>query len=419
MDKIVLNDSVYFNSINITKFKTNFICIDFIIPLNNKTATKAALLAFVLKHGCKKYPTMADIACKAEELYGAEIDISIRKKGDFQVISFYIDYVNSLFISESIDMDNEAVNLLNNIVYDPLIIDGAFKSEYVENEKSNLKDIINARRNNKTRYAVKRCGDLMTKGEPHSVFEYGSLDELEKITAKNLFEYYNEFISKAVVDIFAIGNFCDNNISDNYKDIFSESRTPYILENKTASITEYEEVSEQAMVEQAKLSLGFVFDLGNIKQSCITLFLLLFAASPNSLLFMNVREKLSLCYYCSATIERLKNIMIVYSGVLPEKLSVAKEEILNQLDSIAKSSFSDEDLQAAKASYLNSLNSIFDNAASIEESALSKALRGEEFNIEQTKAEINDYTAEDIANVAKKMKLVMTYTLCNEVKSNE
>ncbi len=419
MDKISIANSVTLNRINIKKFKTNFICIDFIIPLSKETATKAALMAFVLKHGCKKYPSMADIARKAEELYGAELDISIRKKGDYQVISFYIDYVDSMFLPESIDMNSEAVDLLNKIVFEPHIINNAFNEEYVENEKSNLKDIINARKNNKTLYAVKRCGELITKNEPHSVYEFGCIEELKKITAKDLYLYYNEFISKAVVQIFAIGNFSDNNIADKYKVVFSVDRTPYILQNMPTTAREYEEVTETAQVEQAKLSLGFVFEPEEIKQSCITLFLILFAASPNSLLFMNVREKLSLCYYCSATIEKLKNMMIVYSGVLPEKLGIAKEEILHQLNIVAQKGFSKEDLEAAKASYFNSLNSIYDNAASIEESALSKSIRNEEFNIEKTKEEINEYTADDIAKVAQKMKLVITYTLFNEVKGNE
>lgn len=419
MEKILISDSVTFNRIDIKKFKTNFICIDFIIPLNKNTATKAALLAFVLKHGCKLYPTMSDIACKAEELYGAETDISIRKKGDDQIISFYIDYVNGDYIPENTDMDTEAVNLLNNIVFNPFIIDNSFNKEYVENEKSNLKDIINARRNNKTRYAVKRCGELMTENEPHSVYEFGCIEELNKITAEELYAYYKEFINKAVVQIFAIGSF-SNGIEDKYKEIFTNSRTPYIINNIPASLSEYRQVKETAIVEQAKLSLGFVFTPEEIKQSCITLFLILFAASPNSLLFMNVREKLSLCYYCSATVERLKNMMIVYSGVLPEKLETAKTEILNQLNTVANKGFSQEDLTAAKASYLNSLNSVYDNASSIEESALSKALQGEEFNIEKTKSELNDYTADDIAEVAKKMKLVITYTLFNgENSENE
>ena len=106
--------------------------------------------------------------------------------------------------------------------------------------------------------------------------------------------------------------------------------------------------------------------------------------------------------------------------MLPEKLETAKTEILNQLNTVANKGFSQEDLTAAKASYLNSLNSVYDNASSIEESALSKALQGEEFNIEKTKAELNDYTADDIAEVAKKMKLVITYTLFNgENSENE
>ncbi len=419
MDKTIIADGVTLNRISITKFKTNFICIDFILPLSEETATKAALLAFVLKHGCRKLPGIAEIACKAEEIYGAEVDISVRKKGDYQVISFYIDYVDSSYLPDNPDIDAMAAELLNNIVFDPLVENDSFVKTIVENEKSNLRDIIGARKNNKTLYAVKRCAELIAENQPHSIYEFGDINELNSISAEGLYSFYKEFIARSNVQIFAIGNYKDNYIVDLYTKMFSFKRNPYPVNNTVAALGEYRECNESAQVEQAKLSLGFTFDSQGLSRACITLFLILFGASPNSLLFMNVREKLSLCYYCSATIEKLKDYMIVYSGVLPEKLQTAKEEILNQLEIIKNVKFSEADLDAAKSTYINNLNSIYDNAVSIEEAALAKALSNEEFNIEKTKAELLSFSSIDVAQIAKRMKLVISYTLYNEVNINE
>lgn len=419
MDKAKICESVVFNRINLNKFKTNFLCVNFIIPLSYENAAKAALLAFVLKHGCKKYPSISAIACKCEELYGAELDISIRKKGDMQIISFYIDYVDSAYLPDSSDMNREAVEFLNSVIFEPLIGSDGFRAEIVENERNNLRDIINARRNNKTVYAVKRANEILTENSPHSIYEYGDINSLEQITGKDLLGFYNEFLRISSVQIFVIGNFPDNVVYKEFENRFNYEREPVSITNTSARSFEYKEVTETAVVEQAKLSLGFVFNDNGLQQSLITLFLLLFGASPNSLLFMNVREKLSLCYYCSATIEKFKNIMTVYSGVLPEKMEVAKQEILNQLDNIRNCNFSNEDFDAAKFSYLNSLNSIFDSAGSIEEAALAKALRNEEFDIEATIKEINSYSKEDVAEVAKRMNFILTYKLFNEVNQNE
>lgn len=412
MERISLCNSVFLNKVEVTKFKTNFVCINFIIPLDNENASKAALLAYVLKHGCKAYPGISEIASRSSELYGAEIDIAIRKKGDAQIISFYIDYVNPFFIPGNPDINAMSLDLLKNVVFNPLIENGSFSKDYVDIEKHNLIDIINSLKNNKTSYARKRCAQLVAEGHPFSICEYGDIDVLSRIDENILADFYEFFINNASVEIFAVGDFGKYDIASAFNGVFADNKDRLTVNSSSVVAKEYRSVIEHEMVEQAKLSLGYVYD-GDFSAVELTLFLLLFAASPNSMLFMNVREKMSLCYYCSATVAKLKKIMVVYSGVLPEKLSVAENEIKHQLDMVAKGEFTKEDFEAAKIYYHNSLNSVYDSALSIEEFYFSKTFQHDNSNIDDIKKEIDNCSMDKMSEIALSMKQVITYTLLN------
>ncbi len=416
MERKSLANGCNINLIDIKKFKTNFLCIDMLLPLEKHSASLASLLVFVLKHGSGKYPSIKALAKKSEELYGAQLDTAIRKKGDLQVLSFYIDYVNPIYIPGDSNMNEEAFSLIKDMIWNPYLLNGIFCEEYVEIEKQNLKDIINSRKNNKTSYAVKRCAELLTDNQPYSVFEYGSVDELDKISASELYDFYKTLLNKAVMEIFAIGDFKNFSPEKEFFGLF-DNRKPYKLSTISAiSDSEFRTVKEYEKVEQAKLSMGFVYDAKGISTVKLTLFLILFAASPNSMLFMNVREKMSLCYYCSAMIEKLKNIMVIYSGVLPEKIKIAEDEILNQLSVVAGGKFPENDFDTAKRYYINALNTIYDSSLSIEDFALNRLIQNSEFDIEKMKREINGCSVNEIAAIASSMKYTLNYSLLSEEK---
>lgn len=180
MNHVEIAPAVYVNALPVDKFKTNYLSVSIIHPLSAEAASNASLLAFVLKRGSAAYPGIEAVNRRLEELYGARFDVQIRKKGEAHIISFFMDFVDGRFIPGSPSLTEDAVTFLKEILFQPLLDGEAFRADIVDSEKRNLQDLLAARSNEKTSYAVHRCGELMAKGQPFEVCEYGTRRRLKR-----------------------------------------------------------------------------------------------------------------------------------------------------------------------------------------------------------------------------------------------
>ena len=401
--------AVHVNVYPMEQFKTNQIFVSFIMPLSERVASYASLLSMVLKTGCADYPNVKSLGRALDELYGAKLNVSLRKKGDNHVVTFSLEFLDNSFAHHE-DITTHALALMTKILFHPLTDVDAFVASAVEREKKNLCNLIEGRINDKRIYALRRCGELSAKGQPYQCYECGTVDCVEQITAKSLFDFYKEYLRSYVIEIFGFGRITDGQIENVFGKYFDENRVPVIEPSRSVEVGELKEYEENYPVDQAKLSIGFAFNQA-VNDVAQRLFLILYGGSPSSLLFANVREKLSLCYYCSATLEKHKNLMIVYSGVMPEKIEEARKEILAQLANIVRGEFTQFEFAAAKKTYINNLKAMNDSVTQLEDYALNQTLAGKPVSIEDDIMQIEQLTENDIQDVAKTVKPVAVYVL--------
>ncbi len=404
-----LAPAVHVNLLPMDKFKTDQVAISFIMPLDARTASHATLLSMVLKTGCAAYPDVISLSRALDELYGAKLNVMLRKKGDSHLMTFFLEFLDPAFVPEK-DLAERALELLRQILFEPLLEDGAFSALTVAREKKNLCDMIDGRINDKRLYALRRCGELTAQGQPYEVYECGDKSIVEQIHAASLYEFYRDYMRRAVVEIYGFGRIKAEQISGVFAPMFDPKREQTVLSTAEIPVGPIREYEENYPVEQAKLSMGFCFD-SEVDDVAQRLFVILYGGSPSSLLFMNVREKLSLCYYCTATIEKHKNMMTVYSGVMPEKIEAAKAEILAQIEAVQQGRFTRAELVAAKKVYVNSLRSMADSMGQIEDYAISQTLLGKDADVESVLARIDALEVADVQAVAKTVRLVTVYVL--------
>ena len=202
-----IKKGIKLHEIQTDKFKTNLIAVFLTMPITRENVTKDALISAVLRRGSKNMPTLAQISQEMEEMYGASFDCGIDKTGDNHVLKFYIETINDNFVTQKDEnMLKTAIEKLLEIIFNPLIENKAFKQEYINQEKENIKRIINGKVDNKARYAFDRCLEEMYKDRPYGLYKYGYIEDLEKINAENLYEYYQKMISECKIDIFVSGN---------------------------------------------------------------------------------------------------------------------------------------------------------------------------------------------------------------------
>lgn len=416
--QIEIKKGIKLNILKTNKFKTNLIAIMLTTKLDRENVTKNALIPAVLKRGTKTLKTQEEINKKLEEMYGASLDCGLDKTGDNQVLKFYIESVSDEFLAEnSENMLKESLENLLEFVLNPYLENDGFKKEYVEQEKENLKQIIEGKIDNKARYSLDRCIEEMYKNRPYGLYKYGYIDDMASINEKNLYEYYQKLINTCKIDIFVSG-IIDEKIEDivkNNENIkkLQEREPEYNKPEIIAKKSEKENVVQESMeVTQGKLIIGMDLDVDNEDlRYDIMIYNSIFGGSANSKLFQNVREKASLAYTASSSYYRFKNNIFINCGIEIKNYDKALEIIKQQIEDMKKGDFTEEEVENAKKGIIASIKTIDDEQDTEITYFFSQELSNSKCTIEQYMNDIKAVTREKVIDIANKVSINTVYFL--------
>ena len=416
--QIEIKKGIKLNILQTNKFKTNLIAIMLTTKLDRENVTKNALIPAVLKRGTKTLKTQEEINKKLEEMYGASLDCGLDKTGDNQVLKFYIESVSDEFLAEnSENMLKESLENLLEFVLNPYLENDGFKKEYVEQEKENLKQIIEGKIDNKARYSLDRCIEEMYKNQPYGLYKYGYIDDMASINEKNLYEYYQKLINTCKIDIFVSG-IIDEKIEDivknneNIKKLQErepEYNKPEIIAKKSEKENDIQESME---VTQGKLIIGMDLDVDNEDlRYDIMIYNSIFGGSANSKLFQNVREKASLAYTASSSYYRFKNNIFINCGIDIPNYQKALEIIKKQIEDMKNGDFTEEEVENAKKGIIASIKTIDDEQDTEITYFFSQDLSKNKCDIEQYMEKISGVTKENVVDIANKVSINTVYFL--------
>lgn len=410
-----LNDRVNLNLIETDKFKSNFISLSFVVPFSKETATKNALLLKVLKRGTSTCPDMIALSKKLEYLYSAEIFTKTSSFGEVQLLQFSLDVLDNRF-AQGTDILAEGLRMLGEIIFSPLTENGAFKESYFESEKRNLLDDIDSEINSKAKYALQRLGEHMFGEEKYRIGFVGERETVETFTNAGLFEHYQSLLDSADIEITFVGKTDFDVLKQTLREVLSTYMPTRSVSLGTEVIRvakEVREIREECVGKQGNLVLGFrtgtVLADGDYPR--MALLSELYGGSANSMLFMNVREKMSLCYYCASVPEAVKGTMLVRAGIENENYEKARDEILHQLNLLQNGEFTEEMLDSAKLSLINAYREISDNPQSLQNWYIGRLLSGITQSPEEAIAVVETLSKADIVATAKKITLDTVYFL--------
>ncbi len=390
------------------KFKTNVYALYLTIPLTKENVTYNALIPTVLKRGCEKYNNQLEISKKLEEMYDATFGIGITKVGNNEVLKFYLESLNNNYLPNNEDLSKTSIEMLLNIVMKPYLVNGKFDDDYVEQEKENLKKVIESRKDNKDTYATNRLLEEMFKEEPYGLYKFGNIDEIDNITSEKLYEKYKELIKNSEKYLYIVGDVKNLNIESyniDEKEITISKEFPVKISEKENI------VKEQMDVTQGKLVIGL--NTPNNKQEVIALYNTILGKGANSKLFLNVREKEGLAYSAGSTYLKRNNAIIISTGIEVSKYNKAVEVIKNQLKDMEDGNITEKEMKDAKQFINAGLNLINESSENMIEYRFDKDLYNEELDIEKYRKKIEEIKKEDIVKVAKQIKIDTIYFLGN------
>lgn len=409
-----IGKNVELHLIKSKKFKTDLINVYYLRPLTMEEATKNALITRILDRGCAKYPTAQLLNQFLEERYGMALVSDVQKVGERHQVQLKVQFPRSPIIGEP--LLEEGLSILNEMINRPLVSDGGFDQAIFEMEKEQLKQEIESRINDKTTYAIDRCFDFMCANEPYRFYGYGDVDYLETVTNEELYQHYLNVINHSKMDIVAIGDFDFDKTELLIRQYFGHDKTdivevPEEVVNVPIDSVKYTE--ESFNVLQGKLVIGYrtYTDRFDPMYYPLQLFNVIFGGMPSSKLFMNLREKESLCYFVGSKVDKLKGIMYIVSGIDFDKYDKAHALIDSEFEEMLKGNFTDEDISMARKSVVSSLRAIVDFPNSFSNFYYNQNMLNDPVDIEHFVSLFEAVTKEEIIEAGKRIKKDTIYFL--------
>lgn len=414
-----LADGVELSVTQTDKFKTGLLAATLTIPLRADTATFGALIPEVLYRGSGHYPDMGKLSSAADALYGASLSTGVRQRGESQCVSFLSSFIDDHYALDGSAVLEPTAALMGEVLLDPVLQEGAFRRDYVESEGVNMADRIEARVNDKRGWAVFRLIQEMCAGEAYAVDKLGSAQCARSMTAERLWADYRALLSRARVNFYYGGAARLERVEDAVRRAFAPLLTgrdaPVRCQVEAEPRGPVRTVTDAMDVTQGKLAIGFRtggITMASDDYPALVVCNALYGGSANSKLFLNVREKLSLCYYASSMLDKVKGLMVVSSGVEFAQFDRAQEAILDQLEAMRRGDFTQEELTAAIRTVTGSLRGRQDSQGQMEDDRLTGVLfhaaAGEDGELIKA---VEAVTADQVAGAAQKLKLDTIFRL--------
>lgn len=424
MQNIDIAPKVRLCAVPTDKFKTCRINVSLAMPLDSNASARA-ILPYYLHRRCAKYPDFIALNRQLDELYGATVSGGVSKRGEAQLISLSLTAIDDRFALDGDKVALQCAELLADMLFDPIREGDNFPESIIEQEKHLLCEDIQNEMNDKRRYAAMRCEEIMFADEAYSINRLGKADEVKKLTAQDVFDAWEEELRESTVQITMVGSMDVQPVADMFKERFAKiRRIPAEIETQfITAVPKPEYVCETMPIKQGKLVMGFRTGMRDEYDNTMAMRVAvdIFGGGTYSKLFSVVREKMSLCYYCSAGFFTPKGIVLVQSGIEDANEEKAKKEIINQLSLVAQGDFSDEDFSASIKSISDSVISNNDTPESICGWYNSQIFRPEFRTPEDYVQELKNVDKQQVISAAKTIMLDTVFMLKSEgeVKENE
>lgn len=399
--------------INTNKFKATYITVNFITKLKKEEVTKNIVWAKTILKATNSGLKSLDIERKFASLYSSSYGVGVEKLGDLFSIQFRVDFLNSKFLPNNYNVLEENLKLLSEIIYNPLVVNGAFDKDIVEKQKEIIKDIINSKKDDKKLYAISKCEELLNEN-PEDVYVYGRIEDLKNIDEKNAYEQYQKVLKEADVEVVVTGNVTDNieGIIRKYiKGITGIRKEVKIITNNDKDVKV--EIEEDSNMSQAILMQGY--KILNFRKEDLNKYIVLntiLGGGSTSKLFQNVRERASLAYYTYSRINRYTGKMFVCTGINPKNYSKTIELVNRQIDEIKEGKITDEEFNTAISLIENNYTELEDIQTALDSVYLNNKLyNGSDTTVKKIINEIKKVNKSDIIKLVNNIIPKVVYML--------
>ena len=408
VQQVKVSENIHLSCIQTDKFKTGILTFTILLPTNKQNTIYNMILPGVLRRGTERYPNIASLNRRLDELYASCVEIRTARIGRNLALIFTAELLDECYSADDTAILDGVLEIISQMLLHPNMQDNGFEPTIVEQEKRFERDAIRATINNTRSYAAIRLSELMLREDDTLPTLKERETGLTAITAQSLTEYYHKILQVASLEVFYVGSTEADVLTKKINRYFSKwHATPLstLLMPRAEISAGYYADTETMPVSQGKLAMGFrtgvITEPSRDDCYIAMVFNEVFGGSPASKLFMNVREKMSLCYYCSSSYSQYTGVITVSSGIEVSKREIAEQAILAQLQDIQQGNISETELHAARISLENAYRQIYDNPFDLQTFYGIRSLFGIPGDIDECRKKIASVTKEQIVALAQ------------------
>lgn len=414
--RIELLPGVFLRAVRTEKFKTACFSVNFLGPMSRTDAPLNALTPAVLLRGTRHHPDIQSISMHLDDLYGASFGALVRKKGDVLSWGFFGDFIEDQFAPAGTEILAPMTRFLQEVLLEPRLEGGCLRQDAVAGEQQNLLNAIDARMNDKRGYATWRMQTAMYDGDPAGIPRLGLREDAENITAQSLTKFYRRTLEHSQVELFYMGRMAEEQAAELLRTALSGLPRGDIRPIETHPLTgsrPVQSLEERMDVTQCKLSMGLRTNctVHDANYPALLLLNTVFGSGVSSKLFTNVREKLSLCYYADAALDKFKGVQVISSGIESDQAERAQAAILQELSSCANGDITDAELENARKSLLSALKASQDAPGRIDDFYLGQTIAGQSDTMDDFMEQLRRTTKAQTVAAAERIALDTVFFL--------
>ena len=415
LETIQLQPGITLRCFHDSRFAQSCLSLQLVREMSADEASMNALIPAVLLRGSKTAPDLRSITLRLDDLYGASVGALVRRVGDYQTTGFYCSFISDRYTLDGESLLAPMLQFVQELLLEPVTEKGVFRSDYVESEKKNLLAAIQSQKNDKRAYAAAQLLKRMGARDPFGVPRLGEEGSVPGITPNSLYSHYQKVLAESKVELFYVGAASAQQVARLLRPLVKMlgSRDGFLPPQTGLQCGEEGSHTEEMEVSQGKLCMGFVTDITSrdprvaAMQLCNTIL----GGGMTSKLFMDIREKQSLCYDIGSGYYGSKGIVTVSAGIDFDKETLVREQICDQLAQMVQGNISEQELTAARQSLLSHLQTTHDSPGSIEGYYANGVLSGMRWTPAEYMEKLTEVTARQVAEVAATLKLHTVYFL--------
>ncbi len=411
--KKIIKNNITYHLINTNRFKSISVVLFFTKEFNKKDIVYGNFLTNNLVYSSKKYNSKNKIARVGEDLYGTKVGASFGINGKCETMSFSLDFINPKYTENKyLDL---SLDFLKEVLLNPNVENNEFNNEYFEIIKKDAITNVKNIKDNPNLFASIEYAKIMYKGTPNSYSSIPSLEDIESVTPKSLYEFYTHlFDGTYKVDICILGEVEDNIIDSihNTFDCIKSNNKKYSFTVKSKFENKVTEKIDSLPFNQSKLYIGYKLDPMSFHEfhHVLRIYNTILGTMNDSILFNIVREENSLCYSVGSYVTIYNPSLTIYAGINKKNYEKTIELIKKCVEDMNDEKVLKRLFESAKKLINTYLNNYYDDAIAQINRYYTLEFETLE-DIETTREKINEVTIDEVIELNKKIHLNTIYML--------